>query len=150
MCVRFLVKNSIFWSKIRFYGQKFGFSAHLPRTPLHIRNGHGFILVYSITSSQSFKEIQSLQEKICRIKQSSKVPIVVAGNKADLEFDRQVANSNSFDKRQTNAMNMKFVEVTAKDNGQVNNLFFELLGLMKEAAKRGSGGGNVFCECTVS
>ena len=35
---------------------------------LYIRNGHGFILVYSITSSQSFKEIESLQQKICRIK----------------------------------------------------------------------------------
>lgn len=117
---------------------------------LYIRNGHGFILVYSITSSQSFKEIESLQQKICRIKQSNRVPIVVAGNKADLEFDRKVPNSNSFDKRQTNSMNMRFMELTAKDNGQVNNLYYELLNLMRDAAKRGNGNPSVLCDCSVS
>merc|ERR1712170_214206 len=40
---------------------------------LYIRNGHGFILVYSITNLQSFNEIDGLQQKIQSIKQSSNV-----------------------------------------------------------------------------
>jgi len=48
-------------------------------------------LVYSITSRQSFEEIQTFQQQILRVKDKDYFPIIVVGNKCDLEGERQVS-----------------------------------------------------------
>ena len=48
---------------------------------LYIKNGQGFILVYSLVNSQSFNDIRPMREQICRLKGTDKVPIVLVGNK---------------------------------------------------------------------
>jgi GTPase KRas len=55
-----------------------------------MRNGQGFLLVYSITSRDSFKEMQQLHQQILRVKDQENVPVIIVGNKSDLEFERQV------------------------------------------------------------
>eukprot|EP01084_Bolivina_argentea_P007726 14507_1 len=52
-----------------------------------IREGSGFLLVYSITSKHTFEQIDELRDKILRTKDvddSNDIPIVIAGNKCDL------------------------------------------------------------------
>eukprot|EP01084_Bolivina_argentea_P229529 387361_1 len=56
-----------------------------------IREGDGFLLVYSITSALAFDEIQMVRERILQNKDAEHAPIVIAGNKCDLESDRQVS-----------------------------------------------------------
>ena len=48
---------------------------------LYIKNGQGFILVYSLVNQQSFQDIKPMREQICRLKGSDRVPIVLVGNK---------------------------------------------------------------------
>lgn len=60
-----------------------------------IRAGESFILVYDITSKKSFQEIPSLKEKILRGKDASKVPMVLVGNKCDLQSKREVRCNNT-------------------------------------------------------
>jgi len=55
-----------------------------------IRDGRGFVLVYSITSRQTFDEVAVLHDKIIRTKDTDKVPIVLVGNKCDLKNERTV------------------------------------------------------------
>jgi len=55
-----------------------------------IRQGEGFILVYSITAASSFEKIKEVREKIMFSKNSSSVPMVIVGNKKDLEKERKV------------------------------------------------------------
>lgn len=57
----------------------------------YMRTGEGFLLVYSITSRQSFEEIQTFQQQILRVKDKDYFPIIVVGNKCDLEHERQVS-----------------------------------------------------------
>lgn len=57
----------------------------------YMRTGEGFLLVYSITSRQSFEEIQTFQQQILRVKDKDYFPIIVVGNKCDLESERQVS-----------------------------------------------------------
>ena len=57
----------------------------------YMRTGEGFLLVYSITSRQSFEEIVTFQQQILRVKDRDYFPIIVVGNKCDLESERQVA-----------------------------------------------------------
>jgi GTPase KRas protein len=55
-----------------------------------MRTGEGFLLVYSITSRQSFEEIMTFQQQILRVKDKDYFPIIVVGNKCDLERERVV------------------------------------------------------------
>ena len=59
---------------------------------LYIRNGQGFIFVYSIVSVQSFLDIKVMRQQICRVKATEQVPIILVGNKVDLH-ERQVQTS---------------------------------------------------------
>jgi len=57
----------------------------------YMRTGEGFLLVYSITSKQSFEEITLFQQQILRVKDKDYFPMVVVGNKCDLESEREVS-----------------------------------------------------------
>lgn len=61
-----------------------------------MRTGEGFLLVYSITSRQSFEEILVFQQQILRVKDKDYFPIIVVGNKCDLEGERQVSKQGTF------------------------------------------------------
>jgi len=51
---------------------------------LYIKNGQGFILVYSLVNAQSFHDIKPMREQICRLKGTDRVPIVLVGNKVSI------------------------------------------------------------------
>ena len=53
-------------------------------------DGEGFLLVYSITERDSFKMIEPYHEQIVRVKDMDAVPVIVVGNKSDLEGERRV------------------------------------------------------------
>lgn len=57
----------------------------------YIETGEGFLLVYSITSRESFEEVTAFRQQILRVKKVDRVPILVVGNKCDLEHERQVS-----------------------------------------------------------
>lgn len=77
---------------------------HDPRTDdgpvamrdLYMKTGQGFLLVFSITSASSLSELAGLREEIIRIKDDENVPIVIVGNKADLEENRAVPRAKGF------------------------------------------------------
>ena len=61
----------------------------------YMRTGEGFLLVYSITSRQSFEEILTFQQQILRVKDRDYFPIIMVGNKCDLDVERQVSKQGS-------------------------------------------------------
>ena len=61
----------------------------------YMRTGEGFLLVYSITSRQSFEEIMTFQQQILRVKDKDYFPIIMVGNKCDLDMERQVSRQGS-------------------------------------------------------
>lgn len=63
---------------------------------LYMRMGQGFLLVFSITSPSSFAELETLREEIIRIKDDENIPMVIVGNKADLEDSRTVPRTKGF------------------------------------------------------
>lgn len=57
-----------------------------------MRGGEGFVLCYSITDRHSFDEIIEYREQIHRVQHREDVPVVLVGNKYDLqEHMRQVS-----------------------------------------------------------
>jgi small GTP-binding protein len=61
----------------------------------YMRTGEGFLLVYSITSRQSFEEILTFQQQILRVKDKDYFPMIVVGNKCDLEGEREVSTEGA-------------------------------------------------------
>lgn len=57
----------------------------------YMRTGEGFLIVYSITSRESFEEISTFRDQILRVKDREIFPMVISGNKCDLESERQVS-----------------------------------------------------------
>ncbi|CAO3620245.1 unnamed protein product [Mucor hiemalis] len=91
----------------------------------YMRNGEGFLLVYSITSRMSFEEITTFYQQICRVKDRDYFPMVLVGNKCDLESDRQVSSQEGKDLAKN--FGCQFIETSAKQRIHVDEAFFEVV-----------------------
>ncbi|KAI9496913.1 ras-like protein 3, partial [Zychaea mexicana] len=89
----------------------------------YMRNGEGFILVYSITSRLSFEEISTFYEQVRRVKDHDLFPVVLVGNKCDLESERQVSSQEGRDLART--FGCPFSETSAKQRVRVEDTFHD-------------------------
>eukprot|EP00164_Ancoracysta_twista_P001077 GFYU01001408.1.p1 GENE.GFYU01001408.1~~GFYU01001408.1.p1 ORF type:complete len:187 (-),score=74.12 GFYU01001408.1:576-1136(-) len=97
-----------------------------------IRDGKGFLLVYSIASRQTFDEVQSFHQKILQVKDSDNVPMVLVGNKCDLPDDeRRVTSQEGGDL--ASSFNCPFIETSAKQPLNVEDAFFKLVREIRKA-----------------
>lgn len=92
---------------------------------LYMKNGQGFVLVYSITAQSTFNDLQDLREQILRVKDTDDVPMVLVGNKCDLEDERVVGKE--LGKNLANQFNCAFMETSAKAKINVNDIFYDLV-----------------------
>ncbi|GMI46501.1 hypothetical protein TrCOL_g10358 [Triparma columacea] len=89
-----------------------------------MREGKGYLLVYSIADRASFEEISVFKEKILRAKEADKVPMVLVGNKCDLDADaRQVEVSEG--EALAEEMGCPFMETSAKSKINNEECFFQ-------------------------
>jgi Ras-related protein Rap-1B len=84
---------------------------------LYMKTGQGFLLVFSITSQSSLSELFELREQIIRIKDDENVPIVIVGNKSDLEEHRVVSRPKAFGVSQSWG-NAPYYETSARRRGE--------------------------------
>ncbi|KAM9999662.1 hypothetical protein ACTFIZ_008139 [Dictyostelium cf. discoideum] len=94
-----------------------------------IRSCEGFVLVYSVTSRSSFDQIQFFREQIIRVLDSDDVPIMMIGNKIDLDDERQVTFQEGKDLAR--CLGMSFMEVSAKNRTNVEEVFNETVRIVK-------------------
>ncbi|KAJ5754564.1 ras small monomeric GTPase [Penicillium manginii] len=110
---------------------------------LYMKQGQGFLLVFSITSASSLNELSELREQIIRIKDDEKVPLVIVGNKSDLEEDRAVPRARAFGLSQ-NWGNAPYYETSARRRANVNEVFVDLCRQIIRKDLEGSGGSDSF------
>ncbi|KAJ5665534.1 uncharacterized protein N7477_007982 [Penicillium maclennaniae] len=105
---------------------------------LYMKQGQGFLLVFSITSASSLNELSELREQIIRIKDDEKVPLVIVGNKSDLEDDRAVPRARAFGLSQSWG-NAPYYETSARRRANVNEVFVDLCRQIIRKDLEGSG-----------
>ncbi|XP_040897754.1 ras-like protein family member 10A isoform X2 [Toxotes jaculatrix] len=95
-----------------------------------VRNANAYILVYDICCVESFEYVKMIRQQIVEHREgsSSEVPILVVGNKRDLQRQRFMP------RRAVSVLVKKtwkcgYVECSAKFNWHVVLLFKELLGI---------------------
>lgn len=99
----------------------------------YINSGQGFLLVYSVTTRRTFETVAELREKILQVKEKSNFPMVLVGNKCDLEKERQVSTEDG--KEQAAKWNIPFFETSAKTRINIEECFMALVELVVENEK---------------
>ncbi|KAJ3115766.1 Ras GTPase [Nowakowskiella sp. JEL0407] len=94
---------------------------------MYMRTGEGFLCVYSITNRHSFDEIRVFYSQILRVKDRDHYPIIIVGNKCDLEHERQVSMIEG--RELARSYGCKFVETSAKKKINVDEAYY---GLVRE------------------
>ncbi|XP_076296293.1 ras-related protein rapA [Lasioglossum baleicum] len=92
---------------------------------LSIKSADAFILVYDVNDANTFSEVETLKAQIYTAKGA--VPIVVVGNKVDLATTERAVDTENTRKLVTVTWENGFVEVSAKDNTNISQVFKELL-----------------------
>lgn len=115
-----------------------------------IRDGEGFILVYSITSRHSFDRIQKFYNQVQRVKESGNpssptgpnylqspmslnstpqstgpVPVMLVGNKYDKSQEREVSTQEG--QALASHLGCDFVEASAKNCVNVEKAFYDVV-----------------------
>ncbi|KAG0656393.1 Ras- protein rsr1 [Maudiozyma exigua] len=93
---------------------------------LYIKSGMGFLLVYSVTDKQSLDELMELREQVLRIKDASRVPMVLVGNKADLTEERVISVEDGI-AVSTKWGRVPFYETSALLRSNVDEVFVDLV-----------------------
>ena len=101
---------------------------------LYIKNGQGFMLVYSITSQATFNDLADLYDRVLHIKGEDDVPVLLVGSKCDLEEERVVGRDQGVNLARQWGRYCSFMEVSAKARINVSEAFFQLVRSIK--AKR--------------
>ncbi|KAJ6231818.1 ras-like protein rasb [Anaeramoeba flamelloides] len=101
----------------------------------YMRAGEGFLIVYSVTNRQSFQKIPSYIEEITQAKFTTDIPVIIVGNKSDLENERQVRHGEG----QDFAIKFNccpFFESSAKERINVDEAFFEVVREIRKTKSR--------------
>ena len=92
---------------------------------LPLRRMQGFLLTYDITSRPSFEWLRNVHEHILVIKDEDKVPMILVGNKCDLEEDRQVTTAEG--EELASLFGCPMYETSAKNCINVEEPFYDLV-----------------------
>jgi len=92
---------------------------------LYMKNGQGFVLVYSIIAQSTFNDLGDLREQILRVKDKDVVPMVLVGNKCDLQDQRVITSDQG--EELARKFGCTFLEASAKTCVMVNQIFEDLI-----------------------
>jgi Ras-related protein Rap-1A len=107
------------------YGsQEEGYQAMLD---MYLKHGQGFLIIFSLTAQSTFNDVVEIVERILRVKdvEIGDVPIVLCGNKVDLEEDRVV--ETNLGEKMAERFGAAYFETSAKTRICVEEAFYELV-----------------------
>eukprot|EP00041_Stephanoeca_diplocostata_P009907 m.156643 g.156643 ORF g.156643 m.156643 type:complete len:182 (-) comp17944_c0_seq3:499-1044(-) len=107
---------------------------------MYIRNCQGFVLVYDVTKKTSFDGLDAIKDMVWATKKvtnkKSAPPMIVVANKTDQKDNREVLVGQALQK--TKGWGASFIETSAKDRVNIDELFDNILN---QLAGTGKGGG---------
>ena len=93
-------------------------------TKSYYKGSHGIIIVYDVTNSASFLNVDKWIEQV-REQAPSNTQIILVGTKCDLESERQVSYEDGLRKAEQHGI--KFIETSAKTSTNIDAAFKTLV-----------------------
>ena len=93
-----------------------------------IGDSEGFLIIYSVTSRNSYEQVKIFRDHIYRVKEGSsksKFPILIVGNKIDLDDLRQVSTKEG--KELAKQLSCEFIECSAKTRENIEDAFAQIV-----------------------
>ncbi len=87
--------------------------------------------MYSIINHKTLEDVNDFYEQILRVKDADTFPMVLVGNKCDLESNRQVKKEEG--KEYADKIGAPFLEASAKARYNVDEAFSELVRVARKA-----------------
>ena len=110
--------------------------------------GEGFLLVFAINDKESFNLLKGKHDRVLKGKHGTKCPILLVGNKQDLENERQVSYAEA--KQQADAWGIEYIETSAKTNFNCKEAFEKLAqNIVKCKSKNQNSGSGFCCKCCI-
>ncbi|KAM9617087.1 GTPase RhebL1 isoform 5-T5 [Morphnus guianensis] len=97
---------------------------------------HGYVLVYSVTSLQSFQVVKTLHNKLYESWGKTRMPVVLVGNKADLSLQSREVKTDE-GKKLAESWGAIFLESSAKESQVWGRVVYPTRGW--EQGPRGAG-----------
>jgi len=97
-----------------------------------IRDCEGFVIIYSIISRISFEQVSVFKEQVMRVKDAEKLPIMLVGNKCDLEDRREVETHEG--EQLAKVIGCQFKEASAKTRENVEEAFYDLVREIRKSS----------------
>ncbi|EDR26334.1 hypothetical protein, conserved [Entamoeba dispar SAW760] len=92
---------------------------------LYMKIANGFVLVYSITERSTYNSLDTIYNQIVKIRDTKDVPIIVVGNKCDLESQRAVSQDDG--KALADKYGADFLEVSVKYQIRISDILTTLI-----------------------
>jgi Ras-related protein Rap-1A/Ras-related protein Rap-1B len=105
---------------------------------MYVKNGHGFVLAYSIIAQSTFNDIPDLHQLIVRVKDTDKVPMVLVGNKCDLTDQRVITSEQG--EALAQKFQCRFIEASAMTKINVDQIFQDLVRQIRDSKPGGKPG----------
>lgn len=96
----------------------------------YMRSGEGFLLVFAVTDRASFDEIYKFHRQILRVKDRDEFPMLMVGNKSDLENQRAVSRAEA--ENLSRQLKVPYIECSAKVRMNVDQAFYELVRIVRK------------------
>ena len=103
-----------------------------------LREGQGFVLVYSVANRSTFDRLEVFRESMLRVKRHRPVFMLV-GNKCDKTSDREVTREEGMELARS--FGCEFLETSAKTAVNVERLFTNLVRMLRNSRQDGGGQG---------
>lgn len=101
--------------------------------PVYYRDAVGAIIVYEITSNESFEKVKKWVAELREHANNKDIVIMIAGNKCDMESSRRVPKKEA--EAFAKANNALHYLVSAKSGANITELFTQLANSITELKK---------------
>ena len=103
-------------------------------TPGYLRGAEGIVLVYDVTKEETFNSLKYWIDSLKSSLGEKSLPVVIDGNKIDLDDDRDISKEDANKFAQEN--NYKYFETSAKTGIGVDELFREIVNQILEKKEK--------------